>query len=111
MFSLDRGWDGYLLVCPASIQEASEIPPMKIWQTKCLQASLTPFVCHIFAVPIVSFYFKNPLMIWASASISLRPRVISFSICSPAIFPMAASWIRAASGTWAVISGMAWILA
>ena len=33
----------------------------------------------------------------ASASSSVRPRVLSFMICSPAILPMAASWIRAAS--------------
>ena len=33
-------------------------------------------------------------MIFSSACFSVRPRVISLVICSPAILPMAASWIR-----------------
>ena len=37
------------------------------------------------------FYFKNPLIICSSASASVRPRVMSFMSCSPAIFPIAAS--------------------
>ena len=36
-------------------------------------------------------YFRNPFTICASASSSVSPRVISFTICSPAIFPIAAS--------------------
>ena len=36
-------------------------------------------------------YFRKPLMICSSASASVRPRVISLMICSPAILPIAAS--------------------
>ena len=36
-------------------------------------------------------------MICSSASSSVKPKVISFINCSPAILPMAASWIRLAS--------------
>ena len=43
------------------------------------------------------FYFKNPATIFSSASSSVRPSVISLMSCSPAILPMAASWISAAS--------------
>ena len=43
-------------------------------------------------------YFKNPLTISSSASFSVRPNVISLISCSPAIFPIAASWINVASG-------------
>ncbi len=38
-----------------------------------------------------NLYFKNPLTICASASDSVKPSVINFVICSPAILPMAAS--------------------
>ena len=44
-----------------------------------------------------SFYFKNPFTICSSASCSVSPSVISFINCSPAILPIAASWIRLAS--------------
>lgn len=40
---------------------------------------------------------KKPSMIFSSACSSVRPRVRSLMICSPAIFPMAASWIKTAS--------------
>ena len=40
---------------------------------------------------------RNPLMICSSASCSVSPSVISFVSCSPAIFPIAASWISDAS--------------
>ena len=53
-------------------------------------------------------YFRKPATICSSASASVRPRVMSFVICSPAILPMAASWTRLASTLFAVISGMAW---
>ena len=56
-------------------------------------------------------YFRKPLTICASASASVSPSVISFVICSPAIFPMAASWISSASRSFAVISGIALIFA
>ena len=36
-------------------------------------------------------YLKNPLIISSSASFSVSPSVINFIICSPAIFPIAAS--------------------
>ena len=51
------------------------------------------------AFPIRIAYFprRNPSMILASACSSVRPRVRSLTICSPAILPMAASWISAAS--------------
>ena len=39
----------------------------------------------------LSYYFKNPLIICASASASVSPSVISLINCSPAILPMAAS--------------------
>ena len=42
-------------------------------------------------------YLRKPLMICSSASASVRPRVISLMICSPAILPIAASWISAES--------------
>ena len=42
-------------------------------------------------------YFKNPLTICSSASFSESPSVISFTSCSPAILPIAASWISDAS--------------
>ena len=57
--------------------------------------------------PAVIVYFRKPDTIWASASSSVRPKVISFIICSPAILPMAASWIRLASKWLAVSSGTA----
>lgn len=40
---------------------------------------------------IFRFQLRKPSMILASASCSVRPRVRSFRICSPAILPMAAS--------------------
>ena len=46
-------------------------------------------------------------MIFCSASCSVRPSVISLVSCSPAILPMAASWMRAASTLAAVSSGIA----
>lgn len=36
-------------------------------------------------------YLRNPFIICSAASFSVRPRVISFISCSPAIFPIAAS--------------------
>ena len=42
-------------------------------------------------------YRRKPSRIFCSASSAVRPRVISLRICSPAIFPIAASWIRLAS--------------
>ena len=54
-----------------------------------------------------SLYFKNPCIIWVSASFSVRPNVMSFISCSPAIRPIAASCTRDASGWFAFISGMA----
>lgn len=56
-------------------------------------------------------YFRKPLIICSSACCSVSPRVISFTICSPAILPIAASWINAASVQFAAISGTAWTLA
>ena len=44
------------------------------------------------------FYRKKPLTISSSASFSVNPSVISLMSCSPAIFPIAASWIKDASG-------------
>ena len=52
-----------------------------------------------------SVQLRKPSTIFSSASCSVRPRVRSFIICSPAIFPMAASWIRAASPWLATSSG------
>ena len=37
------------------------------------------------------YYLKNPLTISSSASFSVSPKVISFTNCSPAILPIAAS--------------------
>ena len=68
----------------------------------CLRRSWYPLPCvsaHIknYRIAAVVFYFKNPFTICASASSSVSPSVISLIICSPAILPMAASWIKAAS--------------
>ena len=52
-------------------------------------------------------YLRNPFTICASASASVSPRVMSLTSCSPAILPMAASWISSASRSAAVISGTA----
>ena len=56
----------------------------------------------------MAVYFRNPATICSSACSSVRPRVMSLMIWSPAILPMAASWTRLASTLLAVISGMAW---
>src|SRR5699024_7369381 len=49
---------------------------------------------HSSPLPLLSHQpFKKPSIIFASASSSVSPKVQSFKICSPAIFPMAASWI------------------
>ncbi len=61
--------------------------------------------------PAHEYYFRNPLMICSSASFSVRPRVMSLMSCSPAILPMAASWISDASVWLAAISGTAMTLA
>ena len=55
----------------------------------------------------LKLYFKKPLTICSSASSSVKPKVISFINCSPAILPIAASWIRLASKWLAEISGTA----
>ena len=47
--------------------------------------------CEIQGPAPTIFYFKNPLMISASASFSVSPSVISLMSCSPAILPIAAS--------------------
>ncbi len=57
-------------------------------------ANNTLRICHYANVTICS-----------SASFSVRPRVISLMSCSPAILPMAASWIRLASTQLAVTAG------
>ena len=77
-----------------------------------LTMTLSPgdlFLCVVCMA--VQVYFRKPLTICASASASVRPSVISLVICSPAIFPMAASWISSASRSFAVISGIALIFA
>ena len=51
-------------------------------------------------------YRRNPSRIFSSACSAVRPRVMSLVICSPAILPMAASWMRVASTWLQVISGM-----
>ena len=51
----------------------------------------------LYFLSIKYIYFKKPLIICSSASFSVRPRVINFINCSPAIFPIAASCIRLAS--------------
>ena len=53
---------------------------------------------------------KKPSTIFFSASSSVSPRVRSFTICSPAILPIAASWIREASISPANSSGAAFTL-
>ena len=53
-----------------------------------------------FALP---FYFRKPAIIFSSACSSVRPSVRSFISCSPAILPMAASWMSEAS-RWAASS-------
>ena len=40
---------------------------------------------------LIVTYFKKPLIICSSASCVVSPKVISFTSCSPAILPMAAS--------------------
>lgn len=66
---------------------------------------------HIIAVICLSlflgFQIKKPSMILASASCSVKPSVWSFKSCSPAIFPMAASWISCASPLRALSEGEA----
>ena len=42
-------------------------------------------------------YFRKPSTIFSSASCAVNPSVCSFINCSPAIFPIAASWIKDAS--------------
>ena len=49
------------------------------------------------ALNIYSVYRKKPLMICSSASASVRPKVMSLMIWSPAILPMAASCTSAES--------------
>ena len=53
-----------------------------------------------------SFNARKPLRMVSSASSGERPSVSSFSSWSPAILPMAASWISWASGQLAVMAGM-----
>ncbi len=52
-------------------------------------------------------YFKKPFTICSSASFSFKPKVISLISCSPAILPIAASWIRLASTQLAESWGLA----
>lgn len=57
------------------------------------------------------FQARKPLRIVSSASSSVRPRVWSFKSWSPAILPMAASWMSCASVEFAVMAGMDSIVA
>ena len=50
-------------------------------------------------------------MILLSASVRVRPRVMSLVSWLEAILPMAASWINSASLVLAFRAGMAWTLA
>ncbi len=54
-----------------------------------------------------SCYLRKPAIMRSSACCSVRPSVRSFKSCSPAIFPIAASWISWASGWFASSAGRA----
>ena len=80
--------------------------PLKTKRTHCrldpAKQCVRFFARSIRAKIAVSFYaefsyFKKPFTICSSASFSFKPKVISLISCSPAILPIAASWIRLAS--------------
>mgnify|MGYP000608742658 CR=1 FL=1 len=57
----------------------------------CLRRSISLYDMHQTAWRIQGHHFRNPSIIFLSASSSVSPRVRSLMICSPAIFPIAAS--------------------
>ena len=111
------GQDSLLAVLTASVN-----PLIDVYRVPSCAALLPCLVGHLKAWRLKTgkvlpygrtfvAYFRKPLMICSSASASVRPRVISLMICSPAILPMAASWISAESIWLASSWGMARIFA